>query len=535
MDTQDDSQLISHGPCEACGSSDANAEYSDGHYYCYSCNKRRSPKGVAENSDLAPRRRSDLIPAGITRALEKRLVTEETCRKFGYTISNFKGETVHVANYRRDGKVVAQKIRFPNKDFVFLGDAKDSGLFGQHLWKSGGKALVITEGEIDCLTVSQVFKNKWPVVSVPQGAAGAARAIKKELEFVSSFEKVVIMFDNDAPGIKAAKEVAALLRPNQAYIAELQAKDPSELMMSGRGAEIVSAFWDAKDYRPDGIVKGTDIWQTVSTDDDVKSIPWPYEGLNTLTHGIRRGELITLTAGSGVGKSQVCREIAYHLIKQGETIGYIALEENIKRTALGLMGLAINRPLHLSKEGITNADLRTAYDDTVGSGRVYLYDHFGSMAASNLLDKVRYLAKGCDVGFVVLDHLSIVVSGIDDGDERKTIDVLMTQLRSLVEETGIGLILVSHLKRPEGNKGWEEGLKTSLNALRGSASIAQLSDSVIGLERNQQDAEAANQVTVRVLKNRFSGETGVATTLYYDKDTGRLSEHEFLKDEFNDY
>lgn len=535
MNTQEESSLVSHGPCPNCGSSDANAEYSDGHFYCFSCETHTGANNNVSTLPRPPKNNPELIPMGQVESLKKRQITEETCRKFGYTVSSFKGQTVQVANYRRDGEVVAQKIRFPHKDFLFLGNAKESGLFGQHLWKSGGKTLVITEGEIDCLTVSQVFKNKWPVVSIPQGAAGAARAIKRELEFVSSFEKVVIMFDNDEAGIAASKEVAALLKPNQAYIAQLQAKDPSALMMSGRGSEIISAFWDAKEYRPDGIVKGTDIWEMVSTEETTPSIPWPFDGLNNLTHGIRKGELITLTAGSGVGKSQVCREIAYHLIKQGETIGYIALEENVKRTALGLMGLAINKPLHLSKEGVTHADLKSAYDDTVGSGRVYLYDHFGSMAASNLIDKIRYLAKGCDVGFVVLDHLSIVVSGIDDGDERKTIDVLMTQLRSLVEETGIGLILVSHLKRPEGNKGWEEGLKTSLNALRGSAAIAQLSDSVIGLERNQQDAEAANQVTVRVLKNRFSGETGVATTLFYDKDTGRLSEHEFLKDEFNDY
>ena len=535
MDTQETSSLISHGPCDNCGSSDANAEYSDGHYYCYSC-ETHTPSAGGE-ARTTPRLSPDLIPIGSYQALAKRKITEATAKRFGYSLSTFKGQTVQVANYKRNGQIIAQKIRFPNKDFLMLGNAKESGLFGQHLWRDGGKTLCITEGEIDCLTVSQALSkdNKWPVVSIPQGAAGAARAIKRELEFVSSYNKVVIMMDNDEAGRKAAKEIAMLLKPNQAFIAEFPAKDASELMMAGRTQDIVTAFWEAKPYRPDGIIQGSDLWESLTQEDTTESIAWPYEGLNRLTHGLRRGELVTLTAGSGVGKSQVCREIAYHLIKQGETIGYVALEENVKRTALGLMGLAINKPLHLSKEGVTNADLKSAFDDTVGSGRVYLYDHFGSMLATNLLDKIRYLAKGCDVGWVILDHLSIVVSGIDDGDERKTIDVLMTQLRSLVEETGIGLILVSHLRRPEGNRGWEEGLITSLNALRGSASIAQLSDSVIGLERNQQDQETANQVTVRVLKNRFSGETGVATTLYFDRVTGRLSEHEFVSDEFNEY
>lgn len=535
MDTHEESTLIGHGPCDSCGSSDANAEYSDGHTFCFSCDTHKNNSGVSNT--VAAKRNPELLPIGSYQALTKRRITEETARKFGYSYSEYKGTPVQIANYKRDGQIVAQKVRFPSKDFMMLGNAKDCGLFGQHLFRDGGKTLVITEGEIDCLTVSQLMSkdNKWPVVSIPQGAAGAARAIKRELEFVSSYTKVVIMMDNDEAGRKAAIEIAQLLKPNQAYIAELPAKDPSELMMAGRGAEVISAFWEAKAYRPDGIIQGQDIWDDIIKEDNTESVPWPFDGLNTLTHGLRRGELVTLTAGSGVGKSQVCREIAYHLIQKGESLGYVALEENVKRTALGLMGLAIDKPLHISKEGVSDADLKSAFDRTVGNGRVYLYDHFGSLSASNLLDKIRYLAKGCDVGWVVLDHLSIAVSGIDDGDERKAIDVLMTQLRSLVEETGIGLILVSHLRRPDGNKGWEEGLATSLNALRGSAAIAQLSDSVIGLERNQQDEEAANQVTVRVLKNRFSGETGVASTLYFDKNTGRLSEHVFFEDEFSDY
>lgn len=535
MDTHEESTLVAHGPCDSCGSSDANAEYTDGHSFCFSCQVRTN--GGKSQPVVATKINPDLIPIGNFLALSKRKITEDTARKFGYSTSTFKGHTVQVANYKRNGQIIAQKIRFPQKDFLMLGNAKECGLFGQHLWRQAGKTLVITEGEVDCLTVSQAMSkdNKWPVVSIPKGAAGAVKAIKAELEFVSSYQKVVIMMDSDEAGQKAAIEIAQLLKPSQAYIAELPAKDPSELMMTGRSHEIINAFWEAKPYRPDGIVQGADIWEDIVAEDSRESIPWPYEGLNTLTHGLRRGELITLTAGSGVGKSQVCREIAYHLVQQGETLGYVALEENVKRTALGLMGLAINKPLHISKDGVSDEELKRSFDETVGSGRVYLYDHFGSLSSSHLLDKIRYLAKGCDVGWVILDHLSIAVSGIDNGDERKAIDVLMTELRSLVEETGIGMILVSHLKRPEGNKGYEEGLATSLNSLRGSASISQLSDSVIGLERNQQSEDEANQVTVRVLKNRFSGETGIATKLYFNKDTNRLSEAEFVQDEFNEY
>ena len=101
------------------------------------------------------------------------------------------------------------------------------------------------------------------------------------------------------------------------------------------------------------------------------------------------------------------------------------------------------------------------------------------------------------------------------------IDKMMTQLRSVVEATGVSLFVISHLKRPEG-KAHEEGGNTSLAQLRGSASLGQLADQVIGFERNQQSEEEANMMSVRVLKNRFSGDTGLCETLHYSKDTGRL-------------
>ena len=141
------------------------------------------------------------------------------------------------------------------------------------------------------------------------------------------------------------------------------------------------------------------------------------------------------------------------------------------------------------------------------------------------------MARGLGCGFVFLDHVSIIVSSQESGDERKALDEIMTKLRTLVQETGIGLIVVSHLRRPEG-KGHEEGAATSLAQLRGSASIAQLSDIVIGLERDGQadDPMVRNTTRIRVLKNRFAGITGPAGEALYDLNTGRMQEYEQVED-----
>jgi twinkle protein len=195
------------------------------------------------------------------------------------------------------------------------------------------------------------------------------------------------------------------------------------------------------------------------------------------------------------------------------------------------MSIELNKPLHIQSDDVPMEELRHAFINTVGSGRVFMYDHWGSTDSANLLSKIRYLVRGCGCDYIILDHISIVVSGLEGGDERRIIDNTMTALRSLVEELNCGLILVSHLKRPSGDKGHEDGAQTSLAQLRGSASIGQLSDMVIGLERNQQDKDKPNVSQVRVLKNRWSGMTGLCCSLQYDTTTGRMNEVQFPDEE----
>jgi twinkle protein len=139
---------------------------------------------------------------------------------------------------------------------------------------------------------------------------------------------------------------------------------------------------------------------------------------------------------------------------------------------------------------------------------------------------VRYFAKGLDCKYVLLDHVSIVVSAQEHGDERKAIDEIMTKLRMIVQETGISLFVVSHLKRPDNGRGHEEGAATSLSQLRGSGSIGQLADMVLGLERSAQheDPIERNTTRIRVIKSRYNGETGLACAVLYNRDTGRMFE-----------
>lgn len=522
-----ESTFLYHEPCPKCGSSDACGVFSDGHRYCYSCNTYFRPDGSVKSEEF--RVSKECIPFEDLEevSLTKRCIGKDTCSKFKYFSTVYKGKPCQVACYYDDsGNLVGQKLRFPDKSFAVLGSISNR-LYGSQLWASG-KKIVITEGEIDCLTVSQLQGNKWPVVSIPNGAQAAKKAIESNLEYLENFEEVILMFDMDDPGRKASEECAKILPAGKAYIANLPCKDPNECLSEGKGSEVLQAVWNAKPYRPDGIVSGTDLYEKCVTDiDDLKdSVEYPWVALQNKTKGARHGELYVFTSGSGMGKSTILRELEYYFgVHRGELCGIVALEESTRKTGMELMSIHLNKRLILDPEGTDEDERSRAFAETIGNGKFFLYDHFGSLDSSNLLGKLRYMIVSLGCKRIFLDHISIVVSGMDtdeDGGERKAIDKLMTNLRSLVEETGATMFVVSHLKRPE-KKGHEEGAQVSLSQLRGSGAIAQLSDMVIGLERNQQ-GDNPNVLTLRVLKNRFCGDTGISGYLEYDTETGRLKD-----------
>tara|TARA_Y100000401_G_C8274289_1_gene199986 strand:- start:270 stop:887 length:618 start_codon:yes stop_codon:yes gene_type:complete len=192
------------------------------------------------------------------------------------------------------------------------------------------------------------------------------------------------------------------------------------------------------------------------------------------------------------------------------------------------MSIEANDRLYIDhvRENYDQKYLDEIYNKIYSDGRVWIHAHFGSNDIDEIFSKIRFMIIGCDCKWVVVDHLHMLVSATTEGDERRTIDSIMTKLRSIVEETGAGMILVSHLRRVEGNRGHENGVTVGLNHLRGSQSIAQLSDCVIALERNQQSDDPIDSQTthMRILKSRYTGDVGMATHLLYDQDTGRLKE-----------
>jgi len=543
-------------PCKECDSSDAVGINEDGSGFCFSCAKFFKDYSTSEVqqtdtiTDFEVYQRNSKMDNKTTATfneLTDRKISLATAKKYGVRSTTRDGKIdKHYYPYYNGHELAGTKIRKQNKEFAWTGSSKEVGLFGENLFKAGGKFITLTEGECDAMAAYELMGSKWPVVSIKSGAQGGVRDVKQSLEYLESFDAVVINFDNDKHGKEAAQAIAKLLTPKKAKIMTLPVdyKDANDMLRQGRHAAYVSAFWDAKVYTPSGVLNLSDqlgAYQKLRSERKT-AIPYPWAGLNKKLEGLRAGELVTLTGGTGLGKSSVTREIEHWLIENTEdNVGVIALEENWSRTAEGIMAIEANAKLHLDsvKAEFTDKELDDCYKKVFmgdNEGRVWIHAHHGVNNLDDIFSKLRYMIIGLDCKWIVVDHLHMLVLSTLENDERKAIDGIMHRLRTMVEETGCGMILVSHLRRVDGNRGHENGIETGLNHLRGSQSIAQLSDCVISLERNQQSEDniEASTTKVRVLKSRYTGDVGVASHLLYDNKTGRLKELEdYNTDQFD--
>ena len=526
MNTQEqtDSEFVSHASCDACGSKDNAALYDDGHSYCFGCGDWQG-EGEASAGGVRPKPVTGLIE-GQHAALRERRITEETCKKFGYTVGTHQGQAVQLAMYRDSrGRPCAQKVRTKDKKFSIVGEAKKMTLFGSHLFSNGAK-LVICEGELDAMSVSQTQNHRWPTVSLPNGSAAARKALLNNYDYITGFEEVILFFDNDEPGRTAAIECAEALPIGLCKITYLsEYKDANEALVNGDAAAIIQAIFQAKEYRPDGIISALDLRDVIGLADAVSPITYPWDGLNEMSKGLRPASLVTIIAGSGVGKSTFVREIMYHVQQSGFQVGGMFLEETPKRTMQGVVGLHMNKNISVDEDAATKEEIEAAFDDLIKDYPIYLFDHFGSTDLDTIINRIRYMNKALGCQVILLDHVSILVSGQTGKvtDERRLVDDLVTRLRTEVQALGITLLLVSHLKRPSGDLSHEQGARLGLNQIRSSHALAQLSDQVIGLEVDRDDPTNGERNLV-MLKNRHCGTVGHCATLSYDPKTSRLKD-----------
>jgi twinkle protein len=410
------------------------------------------------------------------------------------------------------------KVRDLNeKKFWSTGSMSAPGLFGQDRFPAASaKSITITEGELDALSVFQMLGSQYPAVSV-RSSSSARKDCQQAFDYLNSFEKIYLALDNDEQGRKASQQVASLFDFNKVFEVKLDLyKDANEYLTKDKAREFKSVWWNSKRYLPEGIVSSlSEFRHILEADGDKPSIPGPFPVLDALTMGIRTGEFILVTAPEGIGKTEFIRRFEHHLLQTTSVpIGCIHLEETKARQLKGLAGIELGCPAHLPTGGVSPDEINNALVKLTSGrdDRLHIYSHFGSDDPDVLLETIRFLVAVCGCKYVFLDHLTMVVTGLESDDERKLLDYLSTKLATMCHDLDFTLFCVSHVN--------DDG-KT-----RGSRNISKVANLRIDLSRDlvAELEEDRNKTFVTVTKNRYAGKTGPAGVLAFDVDEFMLKE-----------
>ena len=502
--------------CPKCQDSgrDNLVQYSDGGAHCFGC-------GYHVNSTQLTR--PNLAETGVIgqpvygsvgehRDLPHRKISEAVCKHFDYEL----GHDGEIANYYQDNNLVGQKIRTKDKDFYINGTLPT--LFGQQNYAPQDNTFItITEGEIDALSIAEAQGVRFPVVSIPNGAQGAKKAISAQLKYLQGFKHVVLCFDNDEAGQEAAKECAALFEPGFARIARLPLKDANEMLVAGRASEITGCLFNAQAIRPEGIIQLSEIKEQEIKDALQPGIPIKYPLLNDMLNGLRKQSLYTLVARAKSGKTTLTKEIVLDLVNKNHKVGVLYLEEDAVAEALSFVAMEENKPQwqfmdELSSDPLLLPKIQERLKSYADRG-LYLYNHKGVIDSKSVYDTVNYMVKGLDCEIIVLDNVSISIAGTDaTANERKLIDNMVYDLVKLINNTKCTIITVVHV-----NQKGESEEKLSRKDVFGSGAFLKFSRGLIAMDRDEDGL-----VQLSVLGNRAKGLEGAADTLKYNQETGRL-------------
>ena len=506
----------------------------------------------------------------------ERNIRKEILEKFNVkvAVSEQDGKTpiaVYFPSYNQKGKIVGyskQDLTKPKEEkghWSCVGSVSiNNKLFGQQLAEQQNRKrnnLTITEGQWDCISVYQAlvdnvkgtkFEGIEPlVVSIPMGTANAVESILHNEAYVKSHDAMTIFFDDDhctpseiqkkiMKGHEAREAVAnALVGSGLSLFTVSQAegfKDASDYMQAGRSEDLAKLVqFERRPYASEKIVKAGDL------DLDFLLEPRPegvyvnsFPKLMDKLHGFRTRELVLLTSPSGVGKSTVCSIFASAFMENNHKLGMIYLEETNKETIQRLIASKLkvnyltfkNNPLLVA----SREDIEKAYKEIVNNDQLVMLGHFGSLPISELMAKIKHmhLVEGCD--YIMLDHLSLVISGSAVKDERKELDMVMTELAAFCAANDVCIIAVSHINRsaaeqfkPPKTKENEEPkpywVQVTKEMMRGSAALEQLSFIILGLEPEIMPDRSRGRVRLTVLKNRPWSYLGVADTFKIDDES----------------
>lgn len=561
--------FVRHESCPKCRSSDACAVYEDESRHCFSCGYTKPSADFMEKNGYGYEYDDERDGMGLefNKEIHNKIKAET-----GLDSKDYRGIRADISKYfgvryqynEGDGSVVKSlypctkagdisgyKVRVHPKDFRgSYGDTgKDVDMFMQFRFKTHTGICVICAGEVDALSAYMLLKTQHKdkkydeiaVVSPTIGETGAAKQIQKQYAFFNQFKKLIVMFDQDEAGRKAADEVCKVLPKGKAHVATLRRKDVNEYIWDkDRGiavdfsSEFVSDFWAAKPYTPAGVHASTTLYEQALERLDLEMIslpPFMRTAATMFGSGLVLKEITLCLARTSIGKTTLVSGLCRHwaLNEPNHTLGVLSLEADAGKFSQNMLSYHLQTPLHRMdaverKDFLNRPDIKEKvqqlYERPDGTPTMYVCDDRGA-SWEQVKEKILEMIISMGVTVLVIDPYSDLLSGMTVSEQEE----VATWIKKVMKEYGVTPIIISHVRKSAN--GSDSGPITEDDA-QGSSFLIKAAGQTIALERDKQaeDLMERNRTRITILKNRDFSETGPAGSMYYDVATANLYDYD---------
>ena len=532
-------RVIEKIACQNCRSlggdlrNDNQVIYEDGSSFCFACRTvNRGQMGVTRQVVQAEAAQNEFLD-GNYHDLYSRGISSTTTHQCNYKTGFLGNNEVQIAEWiTKDGEnIQGQKVRTLDKKFFWI--RRPDPLFMYNLYNSNhdySKPIIITEGEIDCLSCQEVG---FQACSLIDGCSSARRDIERDLPELLKYSEIILFFDNDEPGQKAFQECKDLIPVEKLrFIDEYYGfKDANEMLLARKDKQLLIDVLNTRvvEQTPPGLLYGNQIDVESLKNTSIKSIPLPWPELNESMNGIEYGCLYLFLAGTSVGKSSVLREMVYYYRNNFPNlkIANFFLEENEEVTPLAYVALHNNIPLgelRRSRGLLSDEKWNEAKDSLLNTENLLFINKSFKKDTETMLDMIRYLVTVKKFDLIIIDHISYLIgrSGVSSHGERKDVDTFLYQLQDLVQSLGCIVVAVSHVNESDSGKRWDQGEVPHLYSGRSSRVLAQVPDGIVGLARSMTNKLTCDELKLYNLKNRWFSKLGACDTLDYISTSGRL-------------
>jgi twinkle protein len=428
--------------------------------------------------------------------------TEETIENFrlGY---DARKNAVAIPHYK-DGELINIKYRFLEpKDIRYTSEAGAEPWVYNDVGFIVGKekgAVAIAEGEFDCMALWQMgFKN---VVSPGSGANSYGTWI----EVVDTIKQVWIAYDNDEPGQAAAKELAGRIGVEKCRNVSYPegTKDANEYMLAHTPSDLRELFSKGVPFIKNEFSSLPDIIH------DMVSNPRPYFQTYLFPEvKIYPDNLTVLSGVTNAGKTDVSLNVCIDLARQGIPVLVLPLERGHYNVGRRLIQVAMGKSED-EIEGMGKEEVLAATKD------IAELPIFFSMPSREKLGETITRAKRIyGVQYVVIDMINQLVRNL--GNESVAISDTMRDLKKLTESLPIAMLVVAHIRK------LGQGEKISMDSLKGSNSLSTDPETVVLLDKNEDEDDPYIEVNVAKNKGKMrmkrfvpNPETGRVTDTYHD-------------------